>query len=231
VLANRGMETRRALVAIRWKTKWRIRRFWRLEVVKPRFGVELVRDWLIDRRYGGSCAGTYAGRWGSLGYRGTSSAHYVYLRRLFSPENIAVGPEDVLVDIGSGKGRVLNHWLEMGLNNRLIGIEIDERFAGYARDRLGRFDNVEVLCGDAFDLLPQEGSIFYLFSPFTEANVARFKDQLVGRGRPATVVYYFCQYGQLFVDDPKWDTTAVQAKTFHPALVARLRSDAGGAAA
>ena len=64
--------------------------------------------------------------------RGTSSAHYGYLGKLFSNENVPIRPDDVLVDVGSGKGRVLNFWLQKGLRNRIVGIEIDERWAAIA---------------------------------------------------------------------------------------------------
>jgi hypothetical protein len=197
---------------------------WQVRVVKTRLGTETIRDYLIDRSYGGRCGGTYPGRWGQLGYRGTSSAHYYVLQKIFQSRYVPIAPSDVLVDVGCGKGRVLNFWLKMGVRNRLIGIEIDERFAKTTRLRLAGFDNVEVLCGDAFELLPDDGTIFYIFNPFTRETTIRFKDALIdkyGRGSNITLVYYMCNYSEDFEADPAWTVTHLTEKTFHPAAIMR----------
>ena len=202
-----------------------LKRQWGLRMVKPRYGIETLRDAVLDRRYGGSCGGTYKGRWGDLGYRGTSSAHYGYLAKLFSDKYVTIRPDDVLVDIGSGKGRVLNFWLHKGLRNRLIGIEIDDRWATFAADRLQSYPNVEVICGDVFEVIPKDGTIFFLFNPFSPEVCERFKDllrDLRGPGADITLVYYMSQYGHFFEDDPAWDVTHVTDDVFHPAIIARL---------
>ena len=202
-----------------------LKKQWGLRVVKPRYGIETVRDAVLDRRYGGSCGGTYQGRWNDLGYRGTSSAHYGYLARLFSDHNVSIGPDDVLVDVGSGKGRVLNFWLHKGLRNRLVGIEIDERWASFAEQRLHDYPNVEIICGDVFETIPRDGTIFYIFNPFSREVCARFKDllrDLRGPGADVTLVYYLSQNADLFEDDPAWEVTHVTDNVFHPAIIARL---------
>ena len=202
-----------------------LRSRWRLHVTKTHFGLETFRDYLIDRRYGGRCGGTYQGRWSDQGYRGTSSTHYYVLRRIFADHNISIASDDVLVDVGCGKGRVLNFWLDMGLSNQMVGIEIDERWAIFASDRLARFDNVEVVCGDVFEVLPPGGTIFYIFNPFTREVTERFKDYLAATRPPGgavTLVYYKCNYAELFEADPAWKVTSVTDRTFHPAVIARL---------
>lgn len=201
--------------------KWRFR----LRVIKPRFGIETVRDFVIDQRYGGRCGGTYQSRWNHLGYRGLSSTHYYYLERLFNDRDVPIEPDDVLVDVGCGKGRVLNFWLHRGLTNRLVGIEIDERWATFASKRLANHANVEVRCGDAFEIIPDDGTIFYMFNPFARDTCARFKDHLKslrGPGADVTLVYYMSSHADLFEEDPDWVVTHVHAKTFHPSIVARL---------
>ncbi len=201
-----------------------LKRQWNTRVVKTRLGLATLEDYVIDRRYGGRCGGTYQGHSDRLGYRGTSSAHYLYLRRIF--KHVPIDPDDVLVDVGSGKGRVLNFWLQSRLPNRMTGIEIDPRFAHYASDRLGRFPNVEVVCGDVFEVLPSDGTIYYLFNPFKKDVTAKFKDFLVANhdeGKPLTVVYYMALYASLFEADPEWEVTHVPERTFHPAVIARLR--------
>jgi len=209
--------------------KWR----WRLRVTKPRYGIETIRDFVIDEQYGGRCGGTYQSRWNDRGYRGTSSTHHYYLRNAFLEHNVHIDEADVLVDVGCGKGRVLNFWLHRGLRNRMVGIEIDERWAAFAARRLERFPNVEVLCGDAFELIPAEGTIFFIFNPFNEEITEKFKDHLMGlRGPDAdiTLVYYMAQYAALFEADPAWTVTPVLDNTFHPTVIARLSGALDGPA-
>ena len=126
-----------------------------------------------------SCAGAAQTPYRDLGAYGTSSADYVQLRKIFSTENgIRISPDDVLVDVGCGKGRVLNHWLEMGLDNRLVGVELDRDVAAFAARRLGRFPNVEVVCGDAIEELPRDGTVFFLFNPFNRGTLSRFAERI-----------------------------------------------------
>ncbi len=204
----------------------RVRRHWRLGVIKSRFGIEIVRNYLIDRRYGGSCAGQAPTSFKHLGAYGTSSADYVQLRRIFSPENgLTIDSEDVLVDIGCGKGRVLNHWLEMGLDNRIVGIELDERFAGFAASRLAPYPNVEVICGDAIEAIPADGTVFFLFNPFNWRALVRLADRIatmpLDRER-LVLVYYFAMHADLFENDPRFVVEPFATKTFHPGVIVRL---------
>jgi hypothetical protein len=203
-----------------WKKQWRLR------VVKTHFGVETARNFFIDMRYGGRCGGVKYTEFGHLGAYGTSSADYSKLRELFSEANdLRITPDDVLVDVGSGKGRVLNFWLSLGLGNKIVGVELDPEFALPAQRRLARFPNVEVVCGNALEHIPGDATIFYLFNPFAPEVMAEFRDRLAERfaSSGVTVVYYFCMHRELFDDDPSWRVEPVHTKTFHPALVARLR--------
>lgn len=196
-------------------------------MVKTHAGLLTVQDYLTDRKYGGRSGGAHASHWGEKGYLGTSYAHYLYLGRIF--RHVPVGPEDVLVDVGCGTGRVLNFWLNQGFPNRVIGIEIDPGLAGAASRRLSPFPNVSVLCGDAFEILPLDGTIYFLFNPFTRDVMGRFKDYLVDAheaGKSLTIVYYmtyFADSSDLFTSDGRWEVTRVPEKTFHPAIIARFR--------
>jgi SAM-dependent methyltransferase len=204
----------------------RLRRHWRLGVVKTHFGVELVRNYAIDHRYGGSCAGSSRTVFPELGAYGTSSVDYWQLRQIFSAANgLEVVPRDVLVDVGCGKGRVLNHWLELGLGNRIVGIELDERYASFARRRLSGYQNVEVICADAIVALPPEGTLLFLFNPFGAEALARFKERVVTLfepGRRLTIVYYFAMHAHVFERDPRFVVEPFAVRTFHPGVTVRL---------
>jgi SAM-dependent methyltransferase len=204
----------------------RLRRHWRLGVMKTHFGTELVRNYWIDRRYGGSCAGSAPTAFPMLGAYGTSSADYWQLRCIFSAENgLQIAPDDVLVDVGCGKGRVLNYWLELGLGNRIVGIEIDERFAQFAARRLVGHRNVQVICGDALSTLPTDGTVFFLFNPFGPETLARLAERIAtdctARER-LVVVYYFAIHADVFERDPRFVVEPFATPAFHDGVIVRL---------
>jgi SAM-dependent methyltransferase len=100
-----------------------------------------------------------------------------------------VGPDDELVDLGSGLGRVvlLAHLL---CGARARGVELQEplvRRATARRDQLG-LSGVEFVHADAAQLA-LDGSIFYLYAPFSGETLARVLRNLedVARRRPIVV--------------------------------------------
>lgn len=202
-----------------------LRRHWRLDVVKTRGGTELIRNWGIDRRYGGRCGGTIASRFADTGAYGTSSADYWQLRRIFCAANgLEIKPGEKLVDVGCGKGRVLNHWLSLGLGNPIVGIELDPAFADFARRRLATHANVEVLTGDAVVLVPDGASIMFVFNPFAASVLERFRDRIVElypAGGDLRIVYYFAMHRHVFDQDPRFKVTPLRRKAFHPGVVVR----------
>jgi len=62
---------------------------------------------------------------------------------------------------------VLNWWLHQGLTNRMVGIELDERFAGTTvGPACGTTPMSPSVRGSALDHIPADGTIFFLFNPF-----------------------------------------------------------------
>jgi SAM-dependent methyltransferase len=119
---------------------------------------------------------------------------------------------DVLVDVGCGRGRVINWWLYKGYRNRMVGLEMDVTTAENARKRLRRCKNVTVVTGNAVENLPPEGTIFYLFNPFDAPVVAAFKErikQVVPDPKQITILYSNCRHVDVFQDDPDWNVELI----------------------
>jgi SAM-dependent methyltransferase len=216
------------LYALVFCTPWRW--LWRMKVVKTRCGFESLRNWLLDSKYGGSCGGAYPTRFEALGAKGTSSIDYYQLSRLFDPRNgVIIKESDVLVDVGCGKGRVINWWLHQGLRNKMVGLELDERFAQLTAERLKPYDNVRILSGNALDNIPEDGTIFFLFNPFHAPVVEKLKDLLNGmfceRG-DVTIVYCKCECLDLFQNDPNWVVEPLRVRSFYKAAIIRLKAAA-----
>jgi SAM-dependent methyltransferase len=167
-----------------------------------------VSDGLLDLKYCGAFLG------GSVrpspkapGAFATESTYYSVLAHIF--RTVPLGKGDILVDVGCGKGRVLLWAVKHGYQNKMIGIEVNERIASGTRKRMSSFPNVEIRTLDIRQYLPKEGTYFYLYNPFEREVVAAFKKRLLQvRGdRPTTIVYYNPQYIDLFLGDPHWEVT------------------------
>jgi hypothetical protein len=169
----------------------------RLETLIQR-GPTMVRSALRDLRYGRPLGGTVRSRYEHLGAFHATNSPYEDLERVFA--GVEVGPDDVIVDVGAGKGRSLNWLLGRFPANRIYGIELDPELAARTARRLRRHRKVTVVAADATRVIPPEGTVFYLFNPFDAEVTARFAQALLERGRPATIVYYNAKFLEAFSD-------------------------------
>jgi SAM-dependent methyltransferase len=194
----------------------------------------MAQNLFWDLRYGGYCGGYKRSPYEDRGALGTLSTEYEQLDFLFGRGGVEVGASDVLVDVGCGKGRVLNYWLRRGWRNRMIGIELDAELADKARRRLRHYANVTVVTGDVLDHFPTDGTLFYLYYSFKAAVLKRFKDRVAeqcrANGRVA-ILYYNCVDLDVLRNDPAWEVTELSGltKLFFPAALARLRPSAEAA--
>jgi len=162
-----------------------------------------------DLRYGAiTLKGNVASSYSHLGATGTLSSGYDVLPALFANH---VRPGDVLVDVGCGKGRILNWWLDHHRDHQIYGIELDPIIAEHTRNRLKRFDNVTILTGDACALIPDNGSLFYLYNPFDASVMQRFiaallKKPVAQNGLPRRIIYYNCVHLDLFENNRHFTT-------------------------
>jgi hypothetical protein len=178
-----------------------------------------ARNAVVDLRYGGLLGGTIATKHGDVGAHDVGNADYGDLTHLFA--NIPIAPDDVIVDVGSGKGRAVNWFLWKHPNNRIFGLELDQEICAKAAKRLRRHANVTFRCGDAMALLPEEGTLFYLFNPFAEPVMRRFIDALLALpgDAPRRVVYQNCKFIDLFAHDPRFEVEQLDLPTFRSALI------------
>ena len=160
--------------------------------------IRIVRNAFIDIRFGRLLGGVY------LGACVSSNSDYAALSHIFKNR---IKTSDVLVDVGCGKGRVINWWLNHAPHNRIIGIELDEEMANQTRQRLRRYENVTIIAGDAIQNIPADGTLFYLYNPFAAQVMEAFKNRLMslfGKGGDITILYYNCKHVDVFQKDPAW---------------------------
>ena len=168
-----------------------------------------ARNAVLDLRYGKFLGGTILSRYEHLGAFHVTNTPYDDLPFLFAAAGVA--GDDVLVDVGCGKGRVINWLLSHHAANRIVGIELDPDVCRATAKRLRRFANVEIRCGDATTMLPESGTLFYLFNPFDEHVLRRFADAFLALGADRRrIVYYNCKYLDVFKSDARFSVEEIE---------------------
>jgi SAM-dependent methyltransferase len=148
--------------------------------------VRRFRNLMFDLRHGSVLAGNRATRHLEAGAHDVVNTDVTALERIFEGR---VRDDDVLVDVGCGKGRVLRWWAARTGAERIVGLELDEEIAAETRRRLRRESRVTVLAGDAVANLPADGTLFYLHNPFGAPVVGAFRDAVAGR--PGIRILYY----------------------------------------
>jgi SAM-dependent methyltransferase len=157
-----------------------------------------------DLRFGEILRGDVPTRFSELGAEKTSNVSYYALSLIF--KNEAIAADEVLVDVGCGKGRVINWWLSKRLSNRIVGLELDPEIAVHTRERLRSYRNVTIIAGDAIENLPADGSLFFLFNPFARSVANRFKERVLQSARRdhIRIFYYNCVHVDVFENDARF---------------------------
>ncbi|UBU09370.1 methyltransferase domain-containing protein [Nonomuraea gerenzanensis] len=128
-----------------------------------------------------------------------SPAHWGTLRRALPVRD--VGAQDVFLDLGAGKGRMV---LEAAGNypfKQVIGVELSPELAEVARANLvttrlrTRARKVEIVQSDVLDYdIPDDVSVVFLNNPFRGRTFAAAMDRLLDSAdrnpRPITVIYF-----------------------------------------
>jgi len=131
-------------------------------------------DLLIQRRF---LAGTVESNDNAGIVLKTESTRYDVIDQVFF-KYIAIKENDVIVDVGCGKGRVFNYLLYKGVKNKMIGYEINPSVGLKTQKSLSKYKNVAIITQNIFDNFPSEANIFYLYNPFKEPMVQAFKENI-----------------------------------------------------
>ncbi len=163
------------------------------------------RDTYLDLKYSGRVLhGNKTSTYKHLGAHDVYHTDYSVMPLVFS--NICIKPDDILVDVGCGKGRVINYWLSQKLSNQIYGLEIDPSIAVNTSRQFANYPNVQIIQGDAIKNLPAGGTVFYFYNPFSTEKVVEFEQRLhaITGKNPVTVIYYNPISINVF-ENNKWD--------------------------
>jgi SAM-dependent methyltransferase len=104
------------------------------------------------------------------------------LRLVLPPDE--VGANDVFIDIGAGKGRVLLEAAAHYAFGRVMGLELSPQLASVARANVSastglRCQQVEIIVGDATQFsIPDDVTIVFLYNPFRGSIFEQFLGQV-----------------------------------------------------
>ena len=170
---------------------------------------KLLKNIYLDLRFSGRfLGGNKASPYSDRGAFNTVNTDYDILPFLF--RKVEILPDDTLIDVGCGKGRVIIYWLSLGLKNQLIGIELDKDVADNTRTQFKKFKNVEIVCGDVNEIFDGgrvgKREIYYLYNPFNEQVMKLFEENLsrLSRDRSITVIYHRCEYIEVIIGTGRW---------------------------
>jgi protein-L-isoaspartate O-methyltransferase len=156
-----------------------------------------LRNLIRDVRFGGRfLGGGVPTRFAHLHANDVANSDYHAMAEMFG--RVALSEHSVVVDVGCGKGRVINFLLSRGAKCEIIGVEIDPDIARATAQRLRRYPNVRIETGNIIDLWPERATVFYVYNPFGAPVVEQFCDRLAAHSRPFVVLYYNCLHRQIF---------------------------------
>jgi SAM-dependent methyltransferase len=189
-------------------------------------GVRMGRNLAFDLRNGGLLRGRVGGS--REGSSDTVNTDVTALDRIFHGR---IADDDVLVDVGCGKGRVLLWWARRRPGNRIVGLELSVRVATETRKRVAAYPNISVITGDAVALVPPEGTLLFLYNPFGEQTMRAFTvrlDELAAAGSRPTLLYYNPLHAAVFRADPAWvvEDVTIGGADYHALCVITRAHDA-----
>ena len=166
------------------------------------WAVQAADERLTDRyfRLHGLDTAGYGARRGEGDSFPYSPTRWRTLPRLFPRREL--GPEDVLVDYGCGKGHV-PIWVASHFPvRRVIGVDMDRDLRTAAEANWERWsgprrcESVEFVCEDATNFeVPDDVTIVYMYNPFRgevfERVVDKLRASVVRRARSLRIVYSF----------------------------------------
>jgi len=188
--------------------------------------IRLLRNLFRDLRHGAFLGGMKKTPHAHHGAYDTANSAYEALEQIFSePAVAALARTRTVVDVGCGKGRVLNFLIDALPGRPILGIEIDQAVAVWVSSRLRRHDNVTILPGDVRSVGLPLDALFYLFNPFDAGVMREFADRLDREERiGSALIYYNPMHLDIFEASPRFAIKDIKlAPGYHRCVLITVR--------
>ena len=172
---------------------------------------EIIREHKLEKEFNTETAEPYffLDGFSTLGDGASYSASsYGILKKIINYLNIK--PEDVFIDLGCGKGRVVFFFSRQKLK-KSIGVDSNQELIDIAKKNLANFklnnSPIEFLNSDAANLQFKEETIFFMFNPFgaktMRAVLRNIEDSLAINPRSIHIIYYIPAHKHI-LNDQDW---------------------------
>ncbi len=141
----------------------------------------------------------------TMGATGSQSTCYWTLDRIF--KDSVFESTDSFIDVGCGKGRVLAYMLKKHYPCAMTGIELNAEVADFAKKWASKYDNVNIICGNAFELDFNDYNILFMGRPFEPEMFYKFIAKLESELKHPIKLYYWVdqQSGNYLNDRKGWE--------------------------
>ena len=157
-----------------------------------------------------------------IGGTGSQSTHYALLKRVFSHAKLK--PDDTFIDVGCGKGRVLAFLVKENCPCPIYGIEYNEEVGRIAAEWSTKYEQVNIIIGDALRLDYDRFTVLSLARSFLPKTFLAFVEQLERTlTHPVTLIYWYDQQSAYYLKNrPGWTMiTREIVKRIHGIRIAR----------
>ncbi|MCC8074266.1 MAG: hypothetical protein LIO62_09115 [Clostridiales bacterium] len=140
----------------------------------------------------------------SHGATGSESTRYWVLHDIFKKSKFT--SDDVFIDVGCGKGRVMAYMLRRRFPGKIKGIELNDDVAKICENWASRYSNTEVISGDALKYDYSDITVMFLGRPFLPDMFKNFISKIESEMNHKLKFYYWVdqQSGNYLNDRPGW---------------------------
>ena len=175
------------------------------------FQLETKKDVILDKKYCGKSLNFIEYNKENLfkrkKYAPIKSLPYHRIEAVF--KYMKIESSDVIVDVGSGKGRFLLFLAIQKIKNKLYGIELNTNTASFSQDVLQKYKNIEIINYNVLDFFPNDATIIYMYNPFHFEVMKKFvnKQESIYKTKKNSNlnIYYFNAQNINCFDEKYWD--------------------------
>jgi len=124
----------------------------------------------------------------NIGCYHTQSTEYEELKWIF--DRVDLQANDVVMDVGCGRGRPFNYLLSRNFTGDMIGTEIDSEIANFTAKRLRKQKNIRIISGNALDYIENRISLYFMYNPFKAAMFLDFVSKIESVHSVAKIIYF-----------------------------------------
>jgi len=132
-------------------------------------------------------------------YHPSENSDDVAIETIFT-KIVNLNDSDVVVDVGSGEGNVIEWIYNNTSANKIIGYEVSIETFNISVKRVSKNARLEIINQDIFENFPYNANIFYLYNPFSSFYVNKFADNILKLKHKCLIIYYNPVFLHIFKD-------------------------------